>query len=127
MTSVTDKKKASSDSIRHNMSSVKMNNGKFPYSFSVQYEKKKSINSLHKTNMFAISTSDYTVACGDRPSSSVATDEEREIFRKNEMTIKKAIRDVLSRALPRILCSCALSILRGLHLVTTIFNVLMLF
>ena len=32
-------KKTSSDSIRHNMSSVvsKMSNGKFPYSFSVRY------------------------------------------------------------------------------------------
>ena len=41
MTSVTDKKITSSDSIRHNMSSVvnKMSNGKFPYSFSAQYEK----------------------------------------------------------------------------------------
>ena len=30
-------KMTSSDSIRHNMSSVKMNNGKFPYSFSVMH------------------------------------------------------------------------------------------
>ena len=81
-----------------------MSNGKFPYSFSVQYEK-NSISSLHETKMFAISTSDYAVACGDRPSSPVATDEEREIFRKNEMTIKKAIEDVLSRTLPRTPCS----------------------
>ena len=86
--------------------------------------KKKSISSLHKTKVFAISTSDYAVACRDNPSSPVATDEEREIFRKNEMAIQKAIEDVLSRHFhaPR-----ALSILRGFHLVTTIFNVLMLF
>ena len=90
------------------MSSVKMNNGKLTYSFSVQYEK-KSISSLHKTKMFAISKSDYVVACGDHPSSPVATDEEREISRKNEITIKKAIEDVLRL------------------LVTTILNVLMLF
>ena len=81
-----------------------MNNGKFSYSFSVGYEK-KSIRSLYKTKMFAISTSDYAVACGDRPSSPVATDEEREIFRKNEMTIKKAIEDVLSSTLSRTPCS----------------------
>ena len=39
MTSVTDKKLTSSDSIRHNMSSVvnKISNRKFPYSFSVRY------------------------------------------------------------------------------------------
>ena len=81
-----------------------MNNGKFSYSFSVGYEK-KSISSLYKTKMFAISTSDYAVACGDRPSSPVATDEEREIFRKNEMTIKKAIEDVLSSTLSRTPCA----------------------
>ena len=61
--------------------------------------------SAHKTKMFAISTSDYAVACGDRPSRPVATDEEREIFRKNEMTIKKTIEDVLSRTLPCTPCS----------------------
>ena len=105
------------------MSSVvnKTSNGKFPYSFSVQYEN-KSISSLHKTKMFAISTSDYAVACGDRPSSPVATEEERKIFRKNEMTSKKAMCCLAHFYAPR-----ALSTLRGLHLVTTIFNVLMLF
>ena len=60
--------------------------------------------------MFAISTSDYAVTRGDRPSSPLATVEERKIFRKNEMTIKKAIENVLP-----------------LHLVTMIFSVLMLF
>ena len=45
------------------------------------------------------------VACGDRPSSPVATDEKREIFRKNEMTVKKPIENVLSRTLPRTPCS----------------------
>ena len=67
--------------------------------------KKKSISSLRKTKMFAISTSDYAVTCGDRPSSPVATEEEREIFRKNEMAIKKVIEDVLSSILPRTPCS----------------------
>ena len=54
--------------------------------------------------MFAISTSDYAVACGDCPSSPVATDEEGEIFRK-KMTIKKVLEDVLSSTLPRTPCS----------------------
>ena len=55
--------------------------------------------------MFAISTSDYAVARGDRPSSPLATDEERKIFRKNEMTIKKAIENVLPSTPPRTPCS----------------------
>ena len=55
--------------------------------------------------MFAISTSDYAVARGDRPSSPLATDEEREIFRKNEMTTRKAIENVLPSTPPRTLCS----------------------
>ena len=85
--------------------------------------KKKSISSLHKTKMFAISTSDYAVACGDRPSSPVATDEEREIFRKNEMTIKKVIEDVLSRTLPRTPCSIYIKRTPS----SDYYNVLMLF
>ena len=55
--------------------------------------------------MFAISTSDYAVARGDRSSSPLATDEERKIFRKNEMTIKKAIENVLPSTPPCTPCS----------------------
>ena len=85
--------------------------------------KKKSISSLHKIKIFAISTSDYAVACGDHPSSPVATDQEREIFRKNEMTIKKVIEDVLSRTLPRTPCSIYIKRTPS----SDYYNVLMLF
>jgi hypothetical protein len=47
--------------------------------------------------MFAISTSDYALSRGDRCSSPCASDEERFMFRKNQMNKRKIIEEELNK------------------------------
>lgn len=47
--------------------------------------------------MFAISTSDYAIARGDRTSSPIATDEERAIFRINQQNKRDKIESELHK------------------------------
>jgi hypothetical protein len=47
--------------------------------------------------MFAISTSDYAISRGDRSSSPCATDEERIMFRKNQINKRRIIEEELQK------------------------------